>query len=92
MDVEIELVINKQLESISNNEFIADTAIQVLVMPPRFGGARFYGSYGQEGETYGYFDLEFDEEKSLLHSRLNIDSEEAIETIKPYYPEECTGW
>lgn len=81
----IEFVINKQIEGISSDEFMNDTAIEVLVMPPRFGGARFYGPYGIDGEIYGYFDLEFDGEGKLLHSRLNIDADEATETVSPYY-------
>lgn len=88
----IAFVINKQLESISSDEFTQDTAIEILAMPPRFGGARFFGPYGTDGETYGYYDLEFDENAQLLHSRLNIDADEAIETVSPYYPEESRYW
>lgn len=89
---DIEILINNQLENVSDNEFIATTVIEALVMPPRFGGIRFYGPYGEEGEISGYYDLEFDQNGKLLHSRLNIDADEATETAGLYYPEETRYW
>lgn len=82
LDIEIEFIINKQLEHLDSDE----TMIDVFVMPPiEDTSARFVGSYGVDGDIYGYYDLSFNDSGELVHSRLGMDVDEATEKVKSVY-------
>jgi hypothetical protein len=88
LDIEIEFIINKQIEHLDDA-----TMIDAWAMPPLFEkSVRFIGSYGIDGDIYGYYDLSFNKIGELVKDRLGMDVDEAKEKILPVYGFSPRSW
>ncbi len=88
-DIDIEFILNEQI----NNEDEDSTIIEYLIVPSQFpNSVRFCGSYGIDGDIYGYYSLTFDDNCKLVHSRLGIDIDEARELVLKYYASTPRSW
>jgi hypothetical protein len=80
----IELKMNTWLQSGDNPD---DTMIECLFVPESNDvdpTVRFVGPFGVDGATYGYIDIRFRYDGTVMHGRY-LDTDEAIELVKLYY-------